>query len=452
MVTRRVLTADANQRLRAGDLENAQRGLIALVRAAPHDLDARLRIADGLLAAGSNAGALASYAFVAREAALAGYPLKDLVALKVLARIDPSVNELLAALATRYAAGAPTLGRAVRLTPPDPDAEVPGAAFIPNELPADSVYELASQVATSREALPGWPATVAPIPLLSDLPPEAFAEMLAATRLQRLASGEVVVQEGEPGDAFFMVARGSVRVTRRAPQALLAPGGRVDQEQVLATLGEGSIFGEMALISAAPRTATVTAAEDTDVLVFGREALAAVAQQLAVVGAALERFTTQRLLGNLLATHPLFKPFDRAQRQQLAARFSAHDAMPATVLIREGEAGRGLFLLLAGEVDVTKLDGTDRVMLASLKSGDVFGEIALIENGPTTATVTAARRSKLLFLAREVFERLVQGVPELRAYFEQLAEDRRMDTNLVLASSREAAGLTDVAQDERVLV
>jgi CRP-like cAMP-binding protein len=370
--------------------------------------------------------------------------------LKVLARIDPSVNELLPVLAERYAAGAPTLGRAVRLAPPDPDAEVPPAAFIPNEVPAQGVYDLAAQVAVSREMLPGWPATVAPIPLLSELPADAFAQILAAMTVLRVPAGEVIIHEGEPGDAFYMVARGRMRVTRKQAAAL---GGTTEpNELVLATLGEGSIFGEMALVSAAPRAATVAALDDSDVLTFGREALQAVARELAVVGTALERFTTERLLANLLATHPLFKPFDRAQRQQLAARFSAHTAMPGTELIREGDAGRGLFLILTGEVDVTKLDGTDRVMLASLKAGDVFGEISLLENSATTATVTAARRSTVLFLAREYFERLVHGVPALREYFEQLAEERRMDTNLVLASSRESVRPGDVLEDERVLV
>src|SRR4051812_40263007 len=101
MVTRRGLMQDANQRLRLGDFENAERGLIALIRSAPHDLNARLRAADGLLAGGAHAGAIAGYAFVAREAALAGHPLKAIVALKILSRIDPSVAELLAALAQR---------------------------------------------------------------------------------------------------------------------------------------------------------------------------------------------------------------------------------------------------------------------------------------------------------------------------------------------------------------
>ncbi|MEI8255027.1 MAG: cyclic nucleotide-binding domain-containing protein [Deltaproteobacteria bacterium] len=443
MVTRRLLNNDANQRLRGGDFENAERGLIALIRSAPHDLNARLRAADGLLAAGKAAGAIATYVFIAKEAALAGHPLKSIVALKILSSIDPGAQQFLEALGQRYGAGSAMLGRAVRLAPPDPESEVPSAAFIPNGVTTDQVFELAAQASVSREALPGYPPTVAPIPLLSDLPGDAFARMIAAVQLRRPALGEVVIREGEPGEAFFMIARGAVRVSKRG-----GPGAA--QDTVLAQLGEGSIFGEMALVSGAPRGATVTAVEDTDVLVFGRDALEAVARDLKVVEAALDRFTRERLLSNLLATHPLFRPFDRAQRQQLAGRFSAHEAAPGTVLIREGDAGRGIFLLLSGEVDVQKIDGNDRVLLAMLKAGDVFGEISLIEQSPTTATVTASRQTTVLFLARDVFDRLVQGVPALKEYFHQLAEERLMDTNMVMATSRESM-VPDAPEDETVL-
>ena len=121
------------------------------------------------------------------------------------------------------------------------------------------------------------------------------------------------------------------------------------------------------------------------------------------------------------------------------------------MLIREGDTGRGIFLILSGEVDVTNVDGAARVLLAVLKTGDVFGEISLIEHSPTTASVTASRQTTVLFLAREYFDRLIQGVPALKAYFQQLAEERQMDTNLMIASSREGVA-TDVPADEIVLL
>lgn len=448
MVTRRLLSQDANQRLRAGDIDGALRGLIALVRSAPQDLDARLRVADALLTAGELQGAVAAYAFVAREASLSGYPLKAIVAVKILTSLDPSVHELLAQLAQRYGAGSSALGRTVRVTPASPEAEVPTQAFVPNELSVEQVRQVAAQAVTMREGLPGYPSNVAPIPLLSEIPPEAFARMLAAVQLLRLPAGEHILREGEPGDAFFMLARGTARVTRRA--GAFATDVTPESDVLLATLGEGAIVGEMALVSGAPRTATVSIVDDADVLSFGREALSAIARELEVVGVALERFTRDRLLQNLLATHPLFKPFDRTQRTQLASRFSAHDAPAGTPIIREGDEGRGLFLLLSGEVEVSRDDHGQRVVLAMLKSGDLFGEISLIEQTKTTATVTALRNSTVLFLGKELFDRLVQGVPELHIYFENLAQERVMDTNLTLSAARDAS--EELLDDDLILL
>ncbi len=425
LTTRREIARAADRCLREGDTRGALERLVALVRSAPHDFDARLRIADGLLAAGQTRAAVEAYTAVARETAAAGRPLKTAVALKVLGALDPVANEAFGALADRYALGAPTLGRAVRLGLPDPDAEVPRDAWLPSEIDEKTLLASALTVARSREGLPVYPPTVAPIPLLSELPRDAFARVLRAVDLVRVPDGAVILREGEPAEAFFMLARGTVEVAR--------DHGRT----VLARPGEASVLGEMALVSNAPRMATVTATSDCDLLVFGRAALASVSGELAVVAAALERFVQQRLVANLLATHALFKPFDDAQRHALADRFETLRCPAGTTLIRKGEAGRGLFVLLLGEVRVTAEGELGEVEVARLGGADVFGEISLLRSAATTATVTATRDCTALFLARELFERLVAGVPALRAYFENLAELRTIDTSLALTSSEE---------------
>jgi small-conductance mechanosensitive channel/CRP-like cAMP-binding protein len=80
---------------------------------------------------------------------------------------------------------------------------------------------------------------------------------LAASRFRRLhyAAGERLISEGEPGDSFFVIDRGEVEVTRRLPGRQLS----------LARLSDGQFFGEMALLTGEPRSATVTAATDVDV-------------------------------------------------------------------------------------------------------------------------------------------------------------------------------------------
>ena len=109
-----------------------------------------------------------------------------------------------------------------------------------------------------------------------------------------------------------------------------------------------------------------------------------------------------------------------------------------------GEASEEL--VLAGELEVTR-SGSDGkpVPLATLRTGDVFGEMSLVYGGATTATVTAARHATVLFLAREYVARIVAGVPEIRKYLEGLAEDREIDNQLSM-------GEDAAAEDERVLV
>jgi len=211
---------------------------------------------------------------------------------------------------------------------------------------------------------------------------------------------------------------------------------------VLAKLHGGAIFGEMALVSAEPRSATVVAENDCDLLEFDKAALAAAASEVTTVATALDKFTRERLLTNLLATAPLFRPLDRTQRLDLARRFKALDVAPGTPIIREGDPGKGLYVVLSGGVEVWKTDDGEKVMLANLGPGQVFGEIALLHEEAATANVTATKQSTVLFLARELFQKLVEAIEEIREYVENLGDERLMDTRLSMENT-ESEPLSD---------
>ena len=90
--------------------------------------------------------------------------------------------------------------------------------------------------------------------------------------------------------------------------------------------------------------------------------------------------------------------------------------------------------------------------LARLRAGDVFGEMSLLTNSPTTATVTAARPSTILFLAREYFQRLVQALPAIRQYFQELAQRRDIETRLAVGQDDEMGSGRHTSPDARVIV
>jgi CRP-like cAMP-binding protein len=213
----------------------------------------------------------------------------------------------------------------------------------------------------------------------------------------------------------------------------------------LAQLHEHSVFGEMALLSAQPRTASVVAVGEADLLEAGRTSIAALAEELQGVAEALHGFTRERLLANLMATSPLFKPFSRTQQRDLLRRFTSHDVAPQTVIIHEGEEGRGLFVVLSGELEVSRISDGKPLPLGTLRPGEVFGEMSLVRGGATVATVTAARASTVLFLAREIVARLVAAAPEIRSYLEALADQREVDNRL-------AVGDLEIGEDERIFI
>lgn len=95
--------------------------------------------------------------------------------------------------------------------------------------------------------------------------PEAKLEELARVlSVRTLAAGVMVFEEGSLGDALFLLADGRVRIEKRADA-----GGVAE----LALLSPGDVFGEMALIESAPRSARAVAHTDVALLVLGREDL-----------------------------------------------------------------------------------------------------------------------------------------------------------------------------------
>ncbi len=266
-----------------------------------------------------------------------------------------------------------------------------------------------------------YPERLMPVPLLSLLPIREFETLLSVLKLVRARPDTVVLREGEPGTSFFVLARGIANVRAQ----------RDGRETQLAQLPEGSIFGEMALLSAAPRTASVLAHDDCDLLEFDCAALGHATSTLQSLGNTLEGFARERLIHNVFATSALFRPLDGKQRVDLMRRFTSVEAAPGDLLIQEGAAGQGLFVVLRGEVAVSRRDEAGSVELARLGPSEVFGEIAVLTKEPATATVRATKPgTTLLFLSRDYFERLLAAVPELRAYFERLSEDRLMDQRI----------------------
>jgi CRP-like cAMP-binding protein len=407
-----------------GDLATALKIQWRLVDAAPYDIEPRLKVADLLVRINAKPQATAVYTTVAKYGIRAGHPLTSLVVAKVLEDQGVDSASLLEELAAYYGADSGRISKkGQRISPEHPDTEI-DPPDLQAEIPVEALAEGAGRAAANLDKITEYPQKLHRLPLLSDLPAPTFIKLCEAMTAIRLPHGAKVIREGEMGRSFFLLALGTVRVFKSDSQ-----GRQTD----LANLGEGALFGEMAIIHASPRTASVEVVDEADLLEIDGGGLATMASDLQPVAAALDRFTRERLLNNLIATSPLFSPFSKKQRLDLLRRFTGHEVQPDTIIVNEGDEGRGLYVVLSGEVEVTKDQQGEQVLLATLKAGDIFGEISLIKGFPATATVRTVRRSTILFLDRVYFARLVQALPEIHDFFDNLSEERLHDTRVVLA-------------------
>jgi predicted acylesterase/phospholipase RssA/CRP-like cAMP-binding protein len=130
------------------------------------------------------------------------------------------------------------------------------------------------------------------VPLFTDLAPELLAMVAAEATARRVPAGTVLFQMGDDGDEMFAVARGLVQIV------LPGPSGT---EEVVAELGDGRWFGEMALITGEPRSAAARVTVDTDLLQLSRASFHSLLARMPVLALRLSQELSRRLRARLVA-------------------------------------------------------------------------------------------------------------------------------------------------------
>jgi CRP-like cAMP-binding protein len=176
--------------------------------------------------------------------------------------------------------------------------------------------------------------------LLRHLPAEEIEQLLPCVGTRLIAPGEALFHAGDPGDALYIVARGKVEVLDQG-----AADGGVGRP--LAELGEGQAFGEMALLSHGPRTATVRSNGGAELLTIDKadfDHLVATDHHLA---AAVERLSHGRAMSNLSAgtqNPALWIKVAGGSIEHLSRRETAK-------LLSEASHGSGLAIVLGNILD-----------------------------------------------------------------------------------------------------
>lgn len=146
-------------------------------------------------------------------------------------------------------------------------------------------YYLRQKQADSSELLD----RLSRVELVRALPPEEMEGVLTCVEPVTITAGEVIFRQGDPGNALYLIDSGEV--------AIRAEDGT--EATVIATLGSGHSFGEMALLHSETRTASAIAVSEVHLLKIGKEQFDALMEASPGLRTAVERLNTQRILHNV---------------------------------------------------------------------------------------------------------------------------------------------------------
>ncbi|HEU5059673.1 MAG TPA: cyclic nucleotide-binding domain-containing protein, partial [Kofleriaceae bacterium] len=258
--------------------------------------------------------------------------------------------------------------------------------------------------------------------LLAGLPEPAVQEIARGMARHKVRAGEMILREGEAGDSCFVLAHGEARVLKRDP---LQPRGDLME---VSRLGEGDLFGEVAMLSDRKRHASVQAVSDCELIELPRAHLRDVGTRYREVSQFLDRFYRERIIATLVSTAPFFRPLEQAARMALLAHFQFSRVESGARIIQEGERAGGFYLIVLGTVEITKRVSDKRqVLLATLTEGSYFGEMSLLRGDVARASVTATGPTELSVLPAKNFYALVANHPILWDRVRQEAHRRELE-------------------------
>ena len=209
-------------------------------------------------------------------------------------------------------------------------------------------------------------------------------------------SGTNVCTQGEAGKNFFIVESGAFDV--------IVKDARGNSKKV-ASKSVGSSFGELALMSDAPRNATCKASQDSVVWVLSHDDF-----RHCIDREGTER-TAQYLM--LMQEIKLLAPLEAGERDELASALEEVEFEPYTDIFTEGEMGDAMYLIVHGEVRIHKIiDGKEKE-LARIGNGTYFGERALLTGEPRAASITTTLHTLCLRLDRSDFDIILGPLEEL---------------------------------------
>jgi len=437
------------------------------VAADPTNVQLRRQLARYLAAMGYKAQAVDEFELSAKLLAARGELLEAIACSKQVLSLDPTRTDILLFL-TRHYASAPAHGEQDRVAVPvrtlDDLSDEP-AIWLEQAQVIESIEltmltldgddeDLEVDLALSAwEALPEHgtpPSPAAPglsveriavpdaqslslehidrkeIPLFSVLPPAPFVDLLKSLEWWRVPAGATIrqadlqTQLSEP--ALFILVEGHVA-------AELDKEG--EQPVDLGEVTRGGFFGEFELLTGKSQDVRWFATTASELLVLPKSVLSKLCHEHPTIYERLQLFYRKRLVRSFLASSQLFSALEIGEREMLARKFKARHLHAGEVVLREGDAVEGLYLLLEGSISAIAESET----VAELSAGQFFGVRAMASREKCRATVMAREELHVLILPSSTIRDILKTNLRVAKAFEALAAQRENLTKPLLVGS-----------------
>jgi ATP-binding cassette subfamily B protein len=268
------------------------------------------------------------------------------------------------------------------------------------------------------------------VPFLQLLTPHEHDKVSRLFRERRCSFGEVVVTEGLPADAFFIVESGRLRVVKQAQ------GG---EEVMLNVLTTGDAFGEMALLEGGVHMASVRCSTDAKLLVLDAGEFRRLVTETPRLVDHLAVLKRLRTLHNFLRQFSRLRNLPLPVLRSFAEQLVDVSVSKGQLVVRQGDPPGPMYVIRDGKMRVfVGEDGRDR-NVNFLRAGDLFGELSVLRGAPRAASVEAITDCSLLALSPEVLSRLNAEYPEFKAVMDERAAlyDAKQEARIPLDFSEE---------------
>lgn len=272
-------------------------------------------------------------------------------------------------------------------------------------------------------------------PTMSNLTMEELSKIAEIVDFSTFKAGEQIIRKGSIGKLFYMIKSGHVVVRNKADTSGVSLADT--------TLGPGTYFGELALMKDAPRAADVVAKSDCQLLCLDRDTFMNILGPLQEV---IDHNSNMRLLDSV----SLFQLLTKKEKRAVYDSFVPEFFKKGEKIIEEGGSGSQFFIMKEGVARVLKagkpmIDKKSGNPVKRYK-GQHFGESALMQDNPRSATVEAESDCEVLTLARKQFIKLV-AIKDVHEKLAKMSDEQQessiasSETNLKFSELRELAVL-----------